>query len=153
MHLEKFWLDQIQDGPLSAIIYFHMPNILQTVLDASPLLSLSSNSRFPHHGGDFHGLVLEHYGDIPRILFRSLRQIKIETSSSVMLPLDCQCWANGRANCTCSIHIAPLVAKWCNFHFEKWQLHPFSTNGRYYIYLYIHVLVLFPRKPVVEFVL
>ena len=23
---------------LSAIIYFHMPNILQTVLDASPLL-------------------------------------------------------------------------------------------------------------------
>ena len=32
------WLDQIQNGPLSAIIYFHMPNILQTVLDASPLL-------------------------------------------------------------------------------------------------------------------
>ena len=32
MHLEKFWLDQIQN------IYFHMPNILQTVLDASPLL-------------------------------------------------------------------------------------------------------------------
>ena len=31
MHLEKFWLDQIQNGPLSAIIYFHMPNILQTV--------------------------------------------------------------------------------------------------------------------------
>ena len=39
MHLEKFWLDQIQNGPLSAIIiYFHMPNFLQTVLDASPLL-------------------------------------------------------------------------------------------------------------------
>ena len=45
MHLEKkwldqknFWLDQIQNGPLSAIIYFHMPNILQTVLDVSPLL-------------------------------------------------------------------------------------------------------------------
>ena len=37
MHLEKFWLDQIQNGPLSAIIYFHMPNILQTVLDVSPL--------------------------------------------------------------------------------------------------------------------
>ena len=29
---------QIQNGPLSAIIYFHMPNILQTVLDVSPLL-------------------------------------------------------------------------------------------------------------------
>ena len=28
MHLGKFWLDQIQNGPLSAIIYFHMPNIL-----------------------------------------------------------------------------------------------------------------------------
>ena len=38
MHLEKFWLIQIQNGPLSAIIYFHMPNILQTVLDASSLL-------------------------------------------------------------------------------------------------------------------
>ena len=38
MHLEKFWLVQIQNGPLSAIIYFHMPNILQTVLDVSPLL-------------------------------------------------------------------------------------------------------------------
>ena len=38
MHLEKFWLDQIQNGPLSAIIYFLMPNILQTVLYASPLL-------------------------------------------------------------------------------------------------------------------
>ena len=38
MHLEKFWLDQIQNGPLSAIIYFHMQNILQTVLDVSPLL-------------------------------------------------------------------------------------------------------------------
>ena len=32
MHLEKLWLDQIQNGPLSAIIYFHMLNILQTVL-------------------------------------------------------------------------------------------------------------------------
>ena len=38
MHLEKFWLDQIQNGPLSAIFYCHMPNILQTVLDVSPLL-------------------------------------------------------------------------------------------------------------------
>ena len=39
MHLEKFRLDQTQNGGcLSAIIYFHMPNILQTVLDASPLL-------------------------------------------------------------------------------------------------------------------
>ena len=38
MHLEKFWLDQIQNGPLLAIIYFHMPNILQTVLDFGPLL-------------------------------------------------------------------------------------------------------------------
>ena len=42
MHLEKFWLDQIQNGPLSAIIYFHMPNILQTVLDVSPLLGHST---------------------------------------------------------------------------------------------------------------
>ena len=33
MHLKKFWLDQIQNGRLSAIIYFHMPNIWQTVLD------------------------------------------------------------------------------------------------------------------------
>ena len=38
MHLEKFRLYQTQNGCLSAIIYFHMPNILQTVLDASPLL-------------------------------------------------------------------------------------------------------------------
>ena len=38
MHLEKFWPDQIQNGPLSAIIYLHMPNILQTVFDVSPLL-------------------------------------------------------------------------------------------------------------------
>ena len=33
MHLEKIRLDKIQNGPLSAIIYFHMPNILQTMLD------------------------------------------------------------------------------------------------------------------------
>ena len=38
MHLEKFSLDHTQNGRISAIIYFHMPNILQTVLDASPLL-------------------------------------------------------------------------------------------------------------------
>ena len=38
MHLEKFWLDQIQNGPLSINIYFHMPNILLSVLDFSPLL-------------------------------------------------------------------------------------------------------------------
>ena len=38
MHLEKFWHNQIQNGPLSAIIYFHMPNILQTMFDVSPLL-------------------------------------------------------------------------------------------------------------------
>ena len=38
MHLEKFRLDEIQNGPLSAIIHFHMPNILQTELDVSPLL-------------------------------------------------------------------------------------------------------------------
>ena len=31
-------LDQVQNGPLQAIIYFHMTNILETVLDASPLL-------------------------------------------------------------------------------------------------------------------
>ena len=34
----KILPDQIQNGPLSAIIYFHMPIILQTVLDVSPLL-------------------------------------------------------------------------------------------------------------------
>ena len=45
MHLEKFRLDQIQNGPLSAIIYFHMPNILQTVLDASPI-TIKKNVRF-----------------------------------------------------------------------------------------------------------
>ena len=33
MHLEKFRLDQIKNGHLWAIIYFHMPNILQNVLD------------------------------------------------------------------------------------------------------------------------
>ena len=38
MHLEKIRLNQTQNGCLSAIIYFHIPNILQTVLDASPLL-------------------------------------------------------------------------------------------------------------------
>ena len=38
MHLEKFQVDKIKNGRLSAIIYFHMPNILQTVLDVSPLL-------------------------------------------------------------------------------------------------------------------
>ena len=38
MHLEKFRLDQTQNGRLLAIIYFHMPNILQDVLDAGPLL-------------------------------------------------------------------------------------------------------------------
>ena len=36
MHLEKFLLDQIQNGLLSAIIHFHMPNILLTVLDVCP---------------------------------------------------------------------------------------------------------------------
>ena len=39
MHYEKFVLDQIQNGHLSAIIDFHMPNIWQTVLDGhGPLL-------------------------------------------------------------------------------------------------------------------
>ena len=38
MHPEKFRLDRIQNGRLLAIIHFHMPNISQTVLDASPLL-------------------------------------------------------------------------------------------------------------------
>ena len=45
MHLEKFWLDQIQNGPLSAIIYFHMPNILQTVLDVIDI-TIKQNLRF-----------------------------------------------------------------------------------------------------------
>ena len=38
MHPEKFRLDQSQNGCLSAINYFQMPNVLQTVLDASSLL-------------------------------------------------------------------------------------------------------------------
>ena len=40
MHLEKFRLDQTQNGrlPIGHYLYFHMANILQTVLDASPLL-------------------------------------------------------------------------------------------------------------------
>ena len=38
MHLEKFRLKLKIAARLSAIIYFHMPNILQTVLDVSPLL-------------------------------------------------------------------------------------------------------------------
>ena len=33
MHLEKFRLDQIQKGRLSAIIHFHMADIWYTVLD------------------------------------------------------------------------------------------------------------------------
>ena len=33
MHLEKNWLDQIQNGSLSAIIHFHMADIWLTVLD------------------------------------------------------------------------------------------------------------------------
>ena len=44
MHLEKFRLDQIQNGPLSAIIYFHMPNILQTVRCQS--ITIKQNLRF-----------------------------------------------------------------------------------------------------------
>ena len=33
MHLEKIRLDQIQNGRLSAIIYFHMAVIWEAVLD------------------------------------------------------------------------------------------------------------------------
>ena len=33
MHLEKFRLDQIQNGRLLAIIHFHMADIWYTVLD------------------------------------------------------------------------------------------------------------------------
>ena len=33
MHLEKFRLDQIQNGLLSTIIHFHMGDIRLTVLD------------------------------------------------------------------------------------------------------------------------
>ena len=33
MHPEKFRVDQIQNSRLSVIIYFHMPNIWQAVLD------------------------------------------------------------------------------------------------------------------------
>ena len=38
MPFKNFPLNRIQNGRLSATIYFHMPNILQTVLDVSPLL-------------------------------------------------------------------------------------------------------------------
>ena len=51
MYLEKFRLDQIQNGPLSAIIYFHMPNILQTVLDAIITITIKQNVRFRGGGG------------------------------------------------------------------------------------------------------
>ena len=33
MHFEKIRLDKIQNGPLSAIIHFHMAVIWSTVLD------------------------------------------------------------------------------------------------------------------------
>ena len=33
MHLEKIWLDKIQNGRLAAIIHFHMAVIWSTVLD------------------------------------------------------------------------------------------------------------------------
>ena len=33
MHLEKIWLDKIQNGHLLAIIHFHMAGIWSTVLD------------------------------------------------------------------------------------------------------------------------
>ena len=33
MYLEKNWLDQIQNGRLSAIIHFNMADIWSTVLD------------------------------------------------------------------------------------------------------------------------
>ena len=33
MHLEKIWLDKIQNGRLSAIIHFHMAVMRSTVLD------------------------------------------------------------------------------------------------------------------------
>ena len=34
-------MHQIQNGPLSAIIYFHMPNILQTVSDFSQRFAIT----------------------------------------------------------------------------------------------------------------
>ena len=33
MHLEKIWLNKIQNGHLSAFIHFHMADISSTVLD------------------------------------------------------------------------------------------------------------------------
>ena len=45
MHFEKFRLDQIQNGPLSAIIYFHMPNIWKAMLDGYSI-TIKQNVRF-----------------------------------------------------------------------------------------------------------
>ena len=45
MHLEKIWLDKIQNGRLSAIIHFHMADIWSTVLDGWTI-TINRNVRF-----------------------------------------------------------------------------------------------------------
>ena len=45
MHLEKIWLDKIQNGRLSAIIHFHMAVIWSTVLDGETI-TVKRNVRF-----------------------------------------------------------------------------------------------------------
>ena len=45
MHLEKIWLDKIQNGRLSAIIHFHMAVIWSTVLDGQTI-TVKQNVRF-----------------------------------------------------------------------------------------------------------
>ena len=45
MHYEKFRLDQIQNGRLSAIIHFHMADIWSTLLDGQTI-SIKQNVSF-----------------------------------------------------------------------------------------------------------
>ena len=45
MHLEKIWLDKIQNGRLSAIIHFHMADIWSTLLDGQTI-TIKQNVRF-----------------------------------------------------------------------------------------------------------
>ena len=47
MHLENFWLKQIQNGRLSATIYFHIADIWETVLDTCTwTITIKQNVRF-----------------------------------------------------------------------------------------------------------
>ena len=45
MHLEKFQVDKIKNGRLSAIIHFHMADIWSTVLDGWTI-TINRNVRF-----------------------------------------------------------------------------------------------------------